>query len=320
LIPWVLAAAALAVAPTSPAAAQAEVSVHLELNQELFYEGDHLRVRVSVRNNGGETVANPVKIPLLEGITVRRVDGSPVEATGEAKGDEPERPGRLAAESFYGGVFDLTEVYPALADVGTYLISWRGNGLLSGRLTVQIVPRYDPSKQYSAEIVTDQGSISLRFMPEQSPLAVKAFVDMARADFYDGLAIHEVRPDEFIAGGDHRTAVSARSPFKYPLETSQVPLMAGTVVMKPAGASPPANGSEFIILLRPQPTWAGQVTILGQVVHGLDVVKKISRLPSNGRQARPYFKPLTDLRIQAVEIREEGEDAAAGAPSAAEAP
>jgi cyclophilin family peptidyl-prolyl cis-trans isomerase len=55
-----------------------------------------------------------------------------------------------------------------------------------------------------------------------------------------------------------------------------------------------------VIAVRPEPRWTGQFTVLGQVVQGLEVVKKISNAPSE----KPSFRPTKDihtLRIRIVE-------------------
>jgi len=77
--------------------------------------------------------------------------------------------------------------------------------------------------------------------------------------------------------------------------------VAGTVVLKPAGLAPPANSSQFIISLRPEPKWTGQFTVLGQVTDGLDIVRKISNLPSTDR---PNFRPMTDIHTLHVTVIE----------------
>jgi cyclophilin family peptidyl-prolyl cis-trans isomerase len=80
-----------------------------------------------------------------------------------------------------------------------------------------------------------------------------------------------------------------------------VPVVAGTVVLKPAGLAPPANSSQFIISLRPEPKWTGQFTVLGQVVDGLDTVRKISNLPSTDR---PNYRPIKEIHTIRVIVVE----------------
>jgi len=295
-------AMALGAAPTLAQDAANPVSVRLELSQEFFYAGDPLFVRISVRNDGTESVPNPVKPGLFKKFKVRRVGGGELKAKRNAPVQDPARPEQLAARSFYGAVVDLSEIYADLRQPGNFTIHWSGYGLLSDQLTVRLIPKFDPARRYRAVVVTSAGSLELSFFPEQAPLAVKAFIDMANAGFYDGLLIHEVHSDALIMGGNPQLVEPPRKPFVYPAEISDLPLIAGTLAMKPVSAAPLANGSEFMILLRPQPSLAGQITVVGQVTKGLDVAQKISRLPNSGQSARPFFKPLRDVKIQNIRI------------------
>ena len=290
-------------------AQQSPVSIQLELGQDIYYAGAPLLVRISVHNNGSTAVPNPVKGKLFKSFNVGPVGGTPLKATGKSDTKEPSRPAELAPLSFYGGLVDLTTIFPELKESGTYQINWAAGGLLSTRIQVTIIPRFDPSKEYQAVIETSMGEIHMDFFADQARIATKAFVDMAHAGFYDGLQFHEVRADMLISGGNARFGKPDQRPLRYPAEASTLPIVAGTVVLKPAGASPPANGSEFMILLRPHPELAGQVTVLGQVVKGLDVVQRISRVPSSGLDEQPFFKPENPVEIRRVSIREKGQSA-----------
>jgi cyclophilin family peptidyl-prolyl cis-trans isomerase len=87
----------------------------------------------------------------------------------------------------------------------------------------------------------------------------------------------------------------------YPAEPTAVPLVAGTVLAKPVGAAPPANSAEFIVLLKPQPAWTGNATVLGQVVSGFEVAQGISKAPTG---PPPDTRPTPPVRVRAVAIEE----------------
>jgi cyclophilin family peptidyl-prolyl cis-trans isomerase len=304
-----LVALTLPLLPTPSAMGAEEVAVRLELSQRFYYEGDPLNVRITVINPGDKKVENPIKSALFDGFYVRR-DGEVIERTGETEAEEPSGIAKIAPGSFYGAVVNLVDLYPELGKIGTYEVYWSAHRIVSEMLVVTILPRFDPTKDYRGEIETDQGSIVVDLFGKQSPIAVKSFIDLANAGFYDDLQISEVRTDEYVVGGDPRFASEPRQPIQYPAEQSALPLVAGTVVMRPVRPTPPANGSTFVILLRPQPSWTGQVTVLGQVVEGLDVVQRLSRLPSSMRNSQPNFKPLREVKIQRVTIREKPNEAA----------
>jgi len=277
--------------------ATAGVKVVLELSQRFYYAGDPFPLRVSIGNDGAKRVANPIKTPFFKGFEVRTSAGEVIEPTGDPGVPEPSRPDKLTPGSFYGAIVDLTEIYPELLEVGRYEVRWAANGVESEIIVVKMIPRYDPSKDYVARLSTSEGAIVIELLQDSAPLAVKNFVDLANADFYDNRSFNEIRADAFIVGG-------GSAGYTYPAELSPLPIVAGTVLMKPMSPSPPANGAEFIIALRPEPGWTGQFTVVGQVVEGLDVARRISQLPSTGRAGNPAFKPLEAVRIEDVAITE----------------
>ena len=283
---------------------QPPVGVQLELGQTFYYEGGPLDVRVSVANPGSTTVDNPVKAPLFAGFVVRDGDDEVIAPGGKPSNPSPDRPARLEPRAFYGGVVDLTEIYPALAKPGAYDVHWASDGMVSDLFEIVVIERFDPQQKHRATVLTDRGPVIIELYADRAPIAVKAFVDMARAGFYDDLQFHEVHRDAFVIGGDPRFAPSPRRAVTYPAEPSSQQLVTGTVVMKPVSAAPPANASEFIILLKPQPAWTGQVTVLGQVVQGLEQIQEISRVPHTGQDERPSWKPLEPVPIRRVTIEE----------------
>lgn len=286
-------------------------SVRLELAQQFYYVGDALDLRITVFNPNDKKIANPIETPLFSGFKVRH-EGEILKPEGRPSTEEPARPGKLGPDSFYGGVVNLLELFPRLASAGTFQIFWNADGIVSPMVVVTIIPRFDASKKYMGTIETSEGTIVVELFGDSSPIAVKSFVDMANSGFYDGLQFHEVRPNKYIVGGDPRFGDRPRYSIQYPAEQSNLPLVAGTVVMRPVSASPPGNGSIFVILLRPQPEWTGQVTPLGQVVSGLDVVQRLSREPSSMLNLKPHFKPLRELKIEKLTIHEKPEGASQG--------
>lgn len=65
--------------------------------------------------------------------------------------------------------------------------------------TLQLSP-LTPGEEL-AVLHTNHGDITLRFFPEEAPLAVENFVTHARNGFYDGLIFHRVDPGFMIQGG-----------------------------------------------------------------------------------------------------------------------
>ena len=155
----------------------------------------------------------PLQAPEVDEALVKiRAGEKKLRATGEVQAEEPQRPAELPSQAFYGGLVNLVDLYPELAEPGRYEIYWTGSGIVSDTLIVTVIPRYDPEKRYTGLVDTNFGSILIEFNQEESPIAVKSFVDLAHAGYYDGLLLHEVRSDSYVMGGDGRFATAHPGP------------------------------------------------------------------------------------------------------------
>jgi cyclophilin family peptidyl-prolyl cis-trans isomerase len=289
-------------APVAVVRAQREEpSVTLQPEQRFYYEGDAVAVRLAVRNGGDAKVRNPVRKGAASGIEIRNAAGEVVDSGAATGGGRTDAPRELDPGASYVVSIDLSAV-EGLSRSGTYELLWAASGKASDPVEVTVLPRFDRAEQYTARLETDLGRIDIQLFGEVSPLAVKAFVDLARAGYYDGSSFTETLADSHIVGGP-RSDRPGQPLQRFPAEHSDVVVLPGTVVMKPLGPAPPTNGPEFIIALSPQPAWTGQVTALGQVSRGLEIVQRISRLPKTGADGR---RPAQRVRIVHLTITSEG--------------
>ena len=60
----------------------------------------------------------------------------------------------------------------------------------------------DTEGEYTADIQTNQGTITVELFAEDTPITVNNFVFLARQAFYDGVVFHRVIPNFMIQGGD----------------------------------------------------------------------------------------------------------------------
>jgi len=275
LVAFVVASVAASIGST-PVRADDGVRVELRVEHGYFYVGQTIEATVVVVPAGDGRVRNPVKGPLVRGIQVRARGGGALASSRDAGVTEPGRPSAVSADEPYAVTVDLTRIFEDLRTPGTYEVRWvRGNHVSESR-TVVVIPPFDPSAQYAARLETDLGAIFFVLLTHESPLAVKTFVDLARAGFYDGMPFHDARPNA-VTTGAARFADPPEVPLHYPAELSGLVIRAGTVVVRPVRPSPPTNGSAITIALNPIPAWTGQVTVLGQVLDGLDIVGRIAQ-------------------------------------------
>lgn len=131
----------------------------------------------------------------------------------------------------------------------------------------------DTGKQYIATIETEKGNLVLELFAKDVPVTVNNFVFLAREGFYDGSTFHRVIPDFMAQGGDP-TGTGRGSPgYTFQDEFSQHTHVAGALSM--ANAGPNTNGSQFFITYTPQHPLDGKHSVFGQLIAGMDVLKKI---------------------------------------------
>jgi cyclophilin family peptidyl-prolyl cis-trans isomerase len=294
-------AAAIVVVGTPALSAAGSSTIELVAEQGVYYEGDTVRVAIRATNPGDRPARNPIDRSAAAALVVLDSTGQAVEPEVRLVTDAASAPRRLEP----GGVHESVLEIDLPAQPGSYEISWTAGGHAAPPIDVHVLSRFDWSRRYVAHVETDYGSIEIRLLPAVSPLAVKAFVDLARAGFYDGSRFHDVQADSHIAVGDPRFGSKKQTPFAFPAEQSDLVVIPGTVVLKPVGPAPPTNGSEFIISMRPRPAWTGQVTVLGQVARGMEVVQRISRVPTARVGSRPGPRPVKPIRILRVTITSE---------------
>ena len=131
----------------------------------------------------------------------------------------------------------------------------------------------DTSKQYTATIETEKGSMVLELFASDVPVTVNNFVFLAREGFYDGTTFHRVIPDFMAQGGDPTGTGTGGPGYKFADEFTKHTHVAGSLSM--ANSGPNTNGSQFFITYGPQPQLDRKHSVFGQLVLGANVLKAI---------------------------------------------
>ena len=126
----------------------------------------------------------------------------------------------------------------------------------------------------TATFDTDRGPIKVELKPEQAPLTVANFVNLARRGFYDGLNFHRVIDDFMIQGGCPQGTGTGGPGYKFEDEARNG-LGHERGVLSMANAGPNTNGSQFFITHVATPWLDGKHTVFGKVVEGMDAVDAV---------------------------------------------
>ena len=132
----------------------------------------------------------------------------------------------------------------------------------------------DTSKKYTAIIETEKGNLVLELFAKDVPVAVNNFVFLAREGFYNGTTFHRVIPGFMAQGGDPTGTGRGGAGYKFDDEFSQHTHVAGALSM--ANSGPNTNSSQFFITYTPQHRLDGRYTVFGQLIEGMDVLKKLT--------------------------------------------
>jgi cyclophilin family peptidyl-prolyl cis-trans isomerase len=163
----------------------------------------------------------------------------------------------------------------------------------------------NPRHSYTATVVTTDGTLTIKLLPQVAPSTVNNFVFLARHHYYDGNLIHRIMKGFMFQTGDP-TGTGAGGP-GYTIKDEKVtlPYMQGVVAMANTGQAN-SGGSQFFVVLAPKYTFAKpSYTIFGRVVSGFDVLAKIENAPVQVNPGTGEFsEPVNPVTMQKVTIHE----------------
>ena len=164
-----------------------------------------------------------------------------------------------------------------------------------------------------AEFATTEGSFKVRLFDQEAPDTVANFVGLAEGSkewthpgthqkmtntpFYDGIIFHRVIKDFMIQGGDPLGQGTGGPGYRFKDEFHPSLRHSKAGILSMANAGPNTNGSQFFITLGPTPHLDNRHSVFGEVVEGMEVVRRIGSTQT-GRQDRP----VKDVVINAITI------------------
>jgi peptidyl-prolyl cis-trans isomerase B (cyclophilin B) len=162
----------------------------------------------------------------------------------------------------------------------------------------------DPSKTYTATVVTNMGEYTAILDPVKAPGTVNNFVNLARHQDFDGTICHRAIPGLMVQCGDPTATGTGGPGYKFADELpSAGEYKIGSLVM--ANSGPDSNGSQFFVITGSQgvgldPNYA----LFGQVTDGLDTTVVALDAAGNPDKNANGSPPLKEIKIESITISE----------------
>ena len=155
----------------------------------------------------------------------------------------------------------------------------------TGRQVATAPAKPSPGSGPLIDIETTKGTIEMETYPNEAPKSVAHIVDLVRHNFYNGQRVHRVVPGQLVQFGDPLTKDLSKADY-WGTGGSDKPIgvnetnpkrkhLVGTVALANEGGDPRSSDSQMYIMMIPQPKYDGHYIVIGRVLSGMDVVKKL---------------------------------------------
>jgi cyclophilin family peptidyl-prolyl cis-trans isomerase len=136
-------------------------------------------------------------------------------------------------------------------------------------------------------VETVKGPIEIETYPNEAPKSVDHILALAKRNFYNGQRIQRIIPNQAVQFGDPQTRDMTKQQWWGRgfdsgsghsigvAEFSKKRLQKIGAVSLAHPGDPREADSQMFIALSAQPKWNGQYTVIGQVISGMDVVRKL---------------------------------------------
>ena len=130
-----------------------------------------------------------------------------------------------------------------------------------------------------ATIKTNKGDINLTLFPDQTPVTVANFANLAQRGYYNNLTFHRVIPDFMVQGGCPTGTGTGGPGYNFEDECCNELKHDKPGILSMANAGPGTNGSQFFITHVPTEWLDGKHTVFGEVVgqEDMEVVNSIAQ-------------------------------------------
>ena len=144
---------------------------------------------------------------------------------------------------------------------------------------------------------TTKGTIKIQLFDDKVPRTTQNFKNLINKGFYDGLIFHRVIKDFMLQGGCPKGTGTGGPGYQFEDEFHPDLKHDKPGILSMANAGPDTNGSQFFITTVKTPWLDNKHAVFGEVVDGMDVVKTIENVPTDG-----HDRPTEAVKIEKVTV------------------
>ena len=164
-----------------------------------------------------------------------------------------------------------------------------------------------------AHFTTTEGKFTVQLFDQDVPKTVENFVGLAEGTkewtdprtgkkgtgpYYDGTIFHRVIDAFMVQGGDPLGKGTGGPGYTFADEFSKKRRHSKAGIVSMANSGPHTNGGQFFITLAATPWLDDKHSVFGEIVEGMDVVKKIGGTATS----KPGDRPLKPITVESVTI------------------
>jgi len=164
-----------------------------------------------------------------------------------------------------------------------------------------------------AHFTTTDGTFTIQLFDQDAPKTVENFVGLAEGSkawtdprtgkpgsggYYNGTIFHRVIDGFMIQGGDPLGQGTGGPGYKFADEFSPKRRHDKAGILSMANSGPNTNGGQFFVTLAATPWLDNKHSVFGEVIEGMDVVKKIGGTATS----KPGDRPLKPIKVESVTI------------------
>lgn len=152
---------------------------------------------------------------------------------------------------------------------------------------------------YIWKLATNVGNIEVKLLPSVAPMHVTSTMYLTELGFYNDIIFHRVIKGFMAQGGDPTGTGRAGPGYTYDGEFSKGVRHDKPGLLSMANSGPGTDGSQFFLTFIPTDWLNGKHSIFGEVISGMDIVKKLeSHGSKSGRTSKKLFIQKASIEIR----------------------